>query len=151
MQPCRVVAISHSPLRETHKFATIPAPDGQSGFSMVISRAGDWTAKIINAPPKQIWIKGVPAWGVLRVAVMFDPVVIVATGSGIGPCLGHILDPSCPTALVWSTKDPERSFGRDMVDDIKKQVPHAVIWDTNKQGRPDMVKIAHNMWTRLFV
>jgi hypothetical protein len=28
MQPCRVIAISHSPLKETHKFATIPEPDG---------------------------------------------------------------------------------------------------------------------------
>jgi hypothetical protein len=87
MQPCRVIAISHSPLKETHKFATIPEPGGVPGYSMVISRADDWTAKIINDPPKEIWVKGAPAWGVLRIATMFDPVVIVATGSDIGPCL----------------------------------------------------------------
>jgi hypothetical protein len=147
MQPCRVIAISHSPLKETHKFATIPEPNGGPGYSMVISRAGDWTAKIINDPPKKIWIKGAPAWGVLRVATMFSPVVVVATGSGIGPCLG--LFNGCPELncrVVWQARAPLRTYGKGIVDTVLKADKDALIVDTEAEGRKDMVRLAIKLY-----
>ena len=83
----------------------------------------------------------------MRIATLFNRVLVVATGSGIGPCLGHIQSPhaGCATQVFWSTRDPERSFGSDMVNSIKRSVPSALIWDTDKLGRPDMVRLCYNM------
>ena len=144
--------LSFRPLVEWHSFATIPAPephgrDGMypKGYSLVVSNAGDWTRHCIQNPPTHLWVRSVPTCGVMRIATLFNRVVVVATGSGIGPCLGHIQAPSCPTAVLWSTREPEKSFGQGIVDAVRKEVSHAVIWDTKVQGRPDMVRLAYNM------
>ncbi|KAG9249386.1 uncharacterized protein F5Z01DRAFT_669330 [Emericellopsis atlantica] len=139
--------LSHTPLLEWHSFATIPAPeavDGKpKGYSLVVSNAGDWTRAMIEQPRPYIWVRGVPTCGVMRIATLFNRLVIVATGSGIGPQLGHILSPSCPTKLIWSTKDPENTFGKSMCQLLKSKCPDAVIWDTRTQGRPDLVCCAN--------
>lgn len=141
--------LSFRPLLEWHSFATVPAPTPERGFpagySLVVSNAGDWTRACIQKAPTHIWVRGLPACGVMRIATLFSRVVIVATGSGIGPLLGHIRAPSCATACLWSTKDPVKTYGRDMVDLVRRQIPGAVIWDTTAQGRPDMVKLSYNM------
>lgn len=136
MPPCRVVAISDSPLKETHKFATIPEPEGRLGYSMVISDAGDWTARIIRNPPEKMWIKGAPAWGVLRIATMFQPVVIVVTGSGIGPCLG--LFNGCPQLkcrVLWRARKPMITYGADIVEAVKRADKDAWILDSSDRNR----------------
>jgi ferredoxin-NADP reductase len=81
----------------------------------------------------------------MRIATCFNRVVLIATGSGIGPLLGHIQAPSCPTQLIWSTPKPEETFGKALCDTIRKKVPNAVIHDTRTQGRPDLVKMGYNM------
>jgi NAD(P)H-flavin reductase len=147
MAGCRVVSISHSPLRETHKFAVIPTPKGQTGYSMVISRAGDWTSSMIANPPKKIWIKGTPAWGVIRVATMFDPVVIVATGSGIGPCLGLFSGyPQAKCRVLWQTRNPEKTYGKEILNMVRSADKDAVIIDTSVTGRQDMVLASYNLY-----
>lgn len=141
--------LSFRPLIEWHSFATVPAPEPDRGFpagySLVVSNAGDWTRGCIQKAPRHIWVRGLPTCGVMRIATLFSRVVIVATGSGIGPLMGHIRDPTCATACLWSTKDPVKTFGKDLVELVKKQIPGAVIWDTSAQGRPDMVKLSYNM------
>ena len=149
--------VSFRPLIEWHSFATIPAskPHGPpedparypAGYSLVVSNAGDWTRFCISNAPRSLWVRGVPTCGVMRIATLFNRVLVVATGSGIGPCLGHIQSPhaGCATQVFWSTRDPERSFGSDMVNSIKRSVPSALIWDTDKLGRPDMVRLCYNM------
>lgn len=53
--------ISYGGLREWHAFATISMPQNEKkGFSMVVSRAGDWTSQCIDNPPPQMWIRGIP-------------------------------------------------------------------------------------------
>jgi hypothetical protein len=47
-----------------HSFATIREP-GTKGYSMVVSRAGDWTNKNINDPVTKIWVRGIPTFGVV--------------------------------------------------------------------------------------
>ncbi|CAG9939501.1 unnamed protein product [Clonostachys rosea f. rosea IK726] len=141
--------LSHSPLLEWHSFATVPAPTAENGrpagYSVVVSNAGDWTKDVIQNPPKHLWVRGVPTCGVMRIATCFNRVVLIATGSGIGPLLGHIQAPSCPTQLIWSTPKPEETFGKALCDTIRKKVPNAVIHDTRTQGRPDLVKMGYNM------
>ncbi|PFH56448.1 hypothetical protein XA68_16486 [Ophiocordyceps unilateralis] len=145
--------ISTRPLLEWHSFATIPAPHGTAsetlgnrpGFSLVVSNAGDWTKACIRNPPTHLWVRGRPTCGVMRIATLFNRVVIVATGSGIGPLLGHIAQPSCPTQLIWSAPSPEQTFGKGILDTIRRSIPDAVIHDTRLKGRPDLVTMAFNL------
>lgn len=144
------VRLSNRPLLEWHSFATIPNP-GQladsKGFSLIVSNAGDWTKQVIQKPQTKIWVRGLPTCGVMRIATLFNRVLIIATGSGIGPVLGHINHPSCPTQLLWSTPNPEKTFGRGIVKTIKKSIPDAVVHDTKIKGRPDLVRMGYNMAT----
>lgn len=143
--PGRAIRISDSPLREWHAFATITEP-GRAGFSIVVSRAGDWTGRLIESPPARIWTRGVPASGVLRMAPLFRRIVLVATGSGIGPCLPVILARRVPCRVFWSAPSPEKTFGRKIVDAILDADPDAVVWNTRERGRPDMALEAYKLY-----
>lgn len=138
-------AISRSPLKEWHSFANVPAP-GEDGFRLTISRAGDWTGAFIDDAPSHVWVKGITTAGVANIEVLFKRVIYVATGSGIGPCLPHLLAQKVPARLVWSTKTPRQTYGDALIDEILAVQPDALIWDTNERGRPDLVKLAYEAY-----
>ena len=69
--------------------------------------------------------------------------VWIATGSGIGPTLPHLLTQETPARLVWSTRNARKTYGDDLVEEILAVEPDALIWDTNELGRPDLVKLAY--------
>lgn len=138
--------ISRRPLAGWHHFANVPAAPGQSGYRMLVSRAGDWTSDFIDEPPSHVWVRGIPAVGVANVRKLFTKVVIVATGSGIGPVLGHLLDPSVPARLVWVTKNPRLTYGEGFVDEINAAQPDATIWDTSERGKPDVLQLAYDAY-----
>ncbi|TPX06789.1 uncharacterized protein E0L32_002285 [Thyridium curvatum] len=159
----QAVRLADSPLKETHAFALIPNTTTETemkrgkpqnltyvdkkGFSVIISNAGDWTRRMINNPPRQIYSRGVPQDGVLRIALMFRPCLIVATGSGISPCLSLFIDqPTHPVRVVWATKDPLKTFGKPVLDTIYGADPNAVVIDSRKDGRPDVVKLVYQVW-----
>ncbi|HWM19758.1 MAG TPA: hypothetical protein VNO51_08735 [Ilumatobacteraceae bacterium] len=136
------VGISLSPLREWHAFATVTTP-GHTGYRLLISRAGDWTGRFIDDPPSHVWVRGIPvAAPMAKVSVLYERVVYVVTGSGIGPVLGQILANRVPARLVWSTRDPRRTYGDALVDEVEIAQPDAVIWDTTKHGKPDLLDLA---------
>jgi hypothetical protein len=136
------VGISRSPLREWHAFATVATP-GRSGFRLLVSRAGDWTGRLIEDPPAHVWVRGTPVVAPMaKVAGLYERVVYVVTGSGIGPCLGQILAARVPAQLVWSTRDPRATYGDALVDEVLSAQPDAVIWDTTRDGKPDLVRLA---------
>ena len=135
-------AISRDPLREWHSFANVPAP-GESGFRLTVSRAGDWTGQFVDDPPSHLWVKGIPTAGVANIETLFRKVVYVATGSGIGPCLPHLLAGEVPAHLVWATRSPRATYGEALVDEILAVQPDATVWDTTVQGKPDMVALAY--------
>jgi predicted ferric reductase len=137
-------AVSRNPLLEWHSFANVPAP-GRSGFRLTISRAGDWTGSLIDDMPSHVWVKGIPTAGVGNIDKLFTSVVWVATGSGIGPCLPHLLSGTTPARLVWSTRHPRRTYGDELVDEILEVQPDALIWDTDSAGKPDLVALAHQV------
>lgn len=120
---------------------------GKKGFSVIVSKAGDWTQKIIDHPPSKLYTRGIPQFGVLRVAGLFEPVLIIATGSGIAPCMSlFVQKPDHPVRIIWSTPDPEKTYGKAVIDTIYKADPNALIIDTKKTGRPDLVRIAYRVW-----
>lgn len=135
-------AISRDPLREWHSFANVPSPDAE-GYRLTISRAGDWTGDFIDDLPSHVWVKGITTAGVGNVDKLFKRVVWIATGSGIGPTLPHLLAKTAPAHLVWATRDPWVTYGNGLVDEILAVQPQATIWDTNASGKPDMVKLAY--------
>ncbi|WYZ40001.1 hypothetical protein EsH8_IV_000342 [Colletotrichum jinshuiense] len=145
--PCssRGVRITDRPMVEWHAFAAIPDPSGK-GFSIVVSKAGDWTKRIIENPPTSIWTRGTPASGVLAVAPLFKKMVLVATGSGIGPCLPVLMERRVPARVVWSTKNPLKTYGQGVMDTILAADPDALIWDTDQLGRPNLVQLAYNVY-----
>lgn len=138
-------AISRRPLLEWHSFANVPAP-GKEGFRLTISRAGDWTGAFVDDRPGQVWVKGIPTAGVGNIDKLFRRVVWVATGSGIGPCLPHLLAQETPARLVWSTRSPRKTYGDALVDEILAVQPQALIWDTSTAGRPDLVQLAYQAY-----
>jgi hypothetical protein len=137
------VGISRTPLGEWHSFATVSTP-GRPGYRLLISRAGDWTGEFIDDPPSHVWVRGVPTSAPMaKVEVLYDRVVYVVTGSGIGPCLGQILAGRVESRLVWSARSPRATYG-DLVDEVQAAQPDAVIWDTTVEGKPDLVRLAYD-------
>lgn len=135
-------ALSRNPLLEWHSFANVPSPE-KDGFRLTISRAGDWTGKFINDKPKKVWVKGIPTAGVGNVDKIFKRIIWVATGSGIGPCIPHLLLNETPSLLIWATRNPEKTYGEGLVNEIKAVQPNAIIWNTDTHGKPDLVKLAY--------
>lgn len=170
----QAVRLADRPLRETHAFAVIPNPPalprrssdssesltaaggpagallpaGRKGFSMLVSNAGDWTSGLIRDRPTHIYTRGAPQYGVLRVAGLFRPCLVMATGSGIGPCLSLFVQrPDHPVRIIWSAKRPAQTYGRAVLDVIYRADSDAVVIDTDREGRPDLVAVAWRVWS----
>lgn len=140
----RTSAISDKPLHEWHSFAMIPDIDGSDGraSSCVISRAGDWTDKIIRSPPSFFYMRGISKTGVLGMAKVFRSVVLMCTGSGIGPVLAFMGQmPNTEIRVIWSAPQPVETFGKKICARVLSSDPRAVIIDTRQPGqhRPDLV------------
>jgi hypothetical protein len=45
--------------------------------------------------------------------------------------------------LVWITKDPRLTYGDALVDEILAAEPDAVIWNTDRDGKPDVLRLAY--------
>ncbi|MDB0037906.1 hypothetical protein N9F08_00940 [bacterium] len=138
-------ALSLSPLKEWHSFANIPWPKAD-GFRLTISRAGDWTGNFIDKDIKHVWVRGIPTAGVGNIDQLFKKVIWVATGSGIGPCLPHLLANEIPSQLIWATRNPEKTYGKALVDEIRAVQPNAIFWNTDAYGKPDMVKLTYKAY-----
>ncbi|KAG5659779.1 hypothetical protein KAF25_002338 [Fusarium avenaceum] len=144
MKPFYGLKISDKPLTEWHAFATIPDIEPESGkvngFSVVVSNAGDFTKKqILNADERKLWVRGAPLHGLLYTTRLFQRIVVVATGSGIGPCLSLLYADVTPRRVLWSTRDPEKTYGPTVVSAVQRADPNAVIWNTTTRGYPDIV------------
>jgi len=98
----------------------------------------------------RFWIKSHPKAGVLSLSILFPRVLILTTGSGIGPSLSSLLDrPVSQFArLVWSTRSPLATYGADMMKLVYKADPDAVVIDTDGMGRPDLLAVAWSMYRK---
>ena len=121
------IRITHSPLKEWHPFASIREPE-RDGFSIIVSRAGDWTSHVIENPPTKLWVRGIPTHGFLRIIPLFRRVILVATGSGIGPCADALFEERVPARLLWASPNVRETFGDDFVNQILRFAPDAVIY-----------------------
>jgi hypothetical protein len=138
--------ISRRALAGWHHFACVPPAPGETGYRMLVSRAGDWTGSFVDAPPSHVWVRGLPAVGVANVRRLFTKVVFIVTGSGIGPALGHLLVNEGPSKLVWITRDPRQTYGDDLIGEVLRANPDALIWNSYERGRPDMLQVAYDAY-----
>ncbi|MCJ1282604.1 hypothetical protein MMC26_001929 [Xylographa opegraphella] len=149
--PCQGLRISTRPLLEWHSFATIPSRSS-GDFSILVSNAGDWTKANIQSPVPKYWVKGIPVTGFLRVVQLFRKVVIVTTGSGIGPCLSGLIyaqqaGTPLQCRLLWSTRDAEPTYGREVVEEVLRADPRAIILNTRPGSpRPDLVALTYRLY-----
>lgn len=167
LDPCLSVRLSFNSLIQNHSFAAIPNVEetiptegnrvpttvtkNGKGFSVMVSNAGDWTSDVIQNLPTRIWVRGVPVYGVPRVAVMFRRVLFVATGSGIGPCMsffqGYL---NADVRILWRTRDPVTTYGQEIVDAVTRADPHATIVNTSVEDphRPSLMLSALEIFQR---
>jgi hypothetical protein len=154
IRPLHGVSISDAPLHEWHSFAAISDTGGKDGgaASCIVSKAGDWTAKLVDHPAQFYYMRGCHVTGTLYMAKVFKRVVVMATGSGVGPCLalfGHA--PKTKIRFLWFASSPRSTFGENIISRVLEQDPQAVIWDTQMKGqaRPDIVAMAHTLYTAM--
>jgi hypothetical protein len=148
VKACVVYRIATSPLDEWHSFACIPSSSGKGG-SLIVSNAGDWTRRMVNIPELTFYTRGIPTSGVLCLTALFRRVIIVATGSGIGPCLGTLsFLRSTSFRILWSAPDPRLTFGDAICDEVRRLDGEAVVIDTKAEGRRDLVKLAYSLYVR---
>lgn len=139
--------LSKHPLRDWHGFATFPDPTplgtrGRPSFSCLVSKAGDWTAATINEPPTHFWKRGVLIFGFAYAMRVFKRVIVVTTGSGIGPCLSFLGDENRPALRVmWQTRAPLKTYGQGVLDLVRQMDENPIVLDTDQTGRVDMVPI----------
>lgn len=150
--PGQGVRLAASPLGDWHGFATItngrgnnPDSDGR-GHSVIVSRAGDFTGRCIDTAPTHIWRRGIPTCGVLRIATLFKSVVVVATGSGIGPCLSIFPYQQVAMRILWTAPNHQKTFGKSIMNDVLRRDPEAVIYNTRVSGKPDMSLLTYRLY-----
>ena len=121
------VRVSNNPLIEWNNLTAVPEP-GKPGFSIILTTTGHWTSKKVAEPPTQLWVQGVPRFGIARIATLFNRIILVATGPGITSCMPLILENKVPIRLLWVASNPRQTFGDEFVDDIAKINPGAVLY-----------------------
>jgi len=140
---------SLSPLLEWHAFATIPiqassTPTISSAY-IVISAAGDWTKSIITSPPTHIWLRKPATKNFLSFAPLFDSLLLIATGAGIGPLLSllsspaiaHMREQGKQVRVMWVVYDSNAEHWGFAQDIIRRVDPEPKIFDS-REGRPDV-------------
>ncbi|CEJ61937.1 Putative Integral membrane protein TmpA [Penicillium brasilianum] len=141
------IQLAKHPLLDWHGFATFPDPSpagtrGTPSFSCLVSKAGDWTADTIKNPPTHLWKRGVLLYGFAYSMRVFKRVIVVTTGSGIGPCLSFLGDDNRPALRVlWQTRAPLETYGQGVMDLVRRMDDCPIIMDTDRLGRVDMVPI----------
>ncbi|KAF2231308.1 hypothetical protein EV356DRAFT_525967 [Viridothelium virens] len=152
METCQGVRLTHNPFKETHSFATIPNDNGNKGFSALISNAGDWTDDIIRSPRQHIFVKGAPTLGVMRVALLFRRILVIATGSGIGPCLSLLQTPAedlprrPEMRVIWSAQNPISTYRKNVVESVYRADRNAIIVDTKQTGRGNLLALSYGLF-----
>jgi hypothetical protein len=48
--------------------------------------------------------------------------------------------------VLWSTRSPRKTYGDLIVDEVLEVDRNAVIYDTGKGGRPDVLKMAYSLY-----
>lgn len=82
-------------------------------------------------------------------AKVFRSIVLMSTGSGIGPCLSILGQmPGTEMRVVWSAPEPAVTFGKKICERVLNSDPGAIILNTRQPGqrRLDLVALAFEVY-----
>ncbi len=129
--------------KEWHAFAVAATgSEGQGRFSLVIRRAGDWTAKLgrdaaSGQGPTHLFVRRMRGYGFMYHAQTYERVLFVATGAGIGPVLPYLVDPSTiDYECLWIGRNHRETIGDELVSRILESGRVTLI--DSESGRPDI-------------
>lgn len=144
---------SRHPMMDWHAFATIPSETAiGTEASIIISQVGDWTNSIVENPPSQLWLRKPATRNFLALAPLFNSVLLVATGAGIGPMLSLLSSPAMAKMkekgkvikIMWCVYEPQALHWKFVLDVIRRVDEKPRIFDS-RQGRPDLAFEARYM------
>ena len=135
------VGISRSPLREWHAFATVRRRAIRLPPAHLACRRLDRAVHRRSAVAR-LGARGAVSAPMAKVALLYERVVYVVTGSGIGPCLGQILAARVPARLVWSTRDPRATYGDASSTRCRQRSPMPSSGTRRERGKPDLAQLA---------
>ncbi|KAI9024015.1 hypothetical protein DFJ74DRAFT_60678 [Hyaloraphidium curvatum] len=137
-----------SDLNEWHSFGIAYVDEAKKEFDLVITRAGDWTSKLLDAcakgpgfAPTYHWVRrrGV---GFSYTLYAWNRVLLVGTGGGIAASIGYRKPhyPWCQVWILWIATKHEQVFGPKYWELVKEfGEDHYFAWDSKKMGRPGVV------------
>lgn len=71
---------------------------------------------------------------------LYHRMILVTTGSGIGPCLSYLACENRPEMrVIWQTRNPKKTYGAGIINLVHQMDPNPVILDTSAGGRIDML------------
>lgn len=134
--------ISPSPFSEWHAFGIIS--DGKKEHMMLAGAVGDFAESLVSNPPSHLWVRAVHFAGLPYLANLYDRVLVVATGSGIGVFLSLLLQPcAANVCLLWVAKGIEQNFGKEIKEWVSGYPKDKVIiHDTAVLGRPNVSQMS---------
>ncbi|KAG0614272.1 hypothetical protein M758_6G164100 [Ceratodon purpureus] len=133
--------IARNPLKEWHAFGA--ASDGFSENTLICGAVGDFTKGLVSHPPSHIWTRRVRFAGVTYLANLYTRAVFVATGSGLGPFLSFLMQPTrVDCHLIFIAKNVEQIYG-PYITNILSRFPQEklIVHDTAILGRPNLAKL----------
>ncbi|KAH7908903.1 hypothetical protein BJ138DRAFT_302359 [Hygrophoropsis aurantiaca] len=142
--------VSRHPLRENHAFGIASTSPSSGEHSMYIVGQGDFTRGLIADPPTYLWTRSFKFVGLPYMASFYRSGVYVVTGSAIGVALSVFLqlDPGSKWHLLWICGNVHETYGSTAIKDLKASFDDettynetVTIWDTRKQGRPDLIEL----------
>jgi hypothetical protein len=92
------------------------------------------------------------AWYLILVVSLFRDAAVgvtevshmhMAVAATIATLLAVMVVTALPPRLVWVTKNPRRTYGDELIDEIEAVHPDATIWDTSERGKPDVLQLAY--------
>jgi ferredoxin-NADP reductase len=129
--------------KEWHAFAVATTgSEGPGRFSLVIRRAGDWTAKLgrdaaAGNGPTHLLVRRMRGYGFMYHAQTYERVLFVATGAGIGPVLPYLVDQtSVDYECLWVGRNHRETIGDELVGRVLESGRVTLI--DSESGRPDI-------------
>lgn len=119
--------------------------------STYIARPASTTSRTLQKPRYtqrqqhlRLHVRATPKPGVLSLSCIFPRILLLTTGSGIGPALSSLLSnpPAQFARLIWSARSPLLTYGAELCALVHRVDPDAVVVDTEVEGRLDLVDLA---------
>ncbi|KAJ7513398.1 hypothetical protein O6H91_24G005300 [Diphasiastrum complanatum] len=140
IKPGILTRISPSPLSEWHAFGIIS--DGRKRHTIIAGAVGDFTKGLVKNPPEYLWVRTFYFTGLPFLVNLYNRVLLVATGSGVGIYLSFIMQPTKPDVhVIWIANSIQKTYGDDIYKVVTETAPEKItVFDTAILGSRSMMK-----------